>query len=132
MRQFNDVKEKINEHVAKYDDKMKITEFHNRLQRVEFEDASRNIHAAATSNQRSDDISVSLSETNKSFILDRSIPLSMDNSVSTTPKAAKLNFNNSEADGFKNAKFRSRNADTVLSRDSSKEITSGHIDNIIQ
>ena len=37
------MKDKINTHVANYEDKKTMKDFHDNLQRVEYDDASRNI-----------------------------------------------------------------------------------------
>jgi hypothetical protein len=40
---MNDVKEKVDQKVAKYEDYQKMKEYNEKMQRVEYEDISRNI-----------------------------------------------------------------------------------------
>ena len=73
------MKEKINDHVSKFEDKKNMKDYHDNLQRVEYEDASRNIKAIAddlASRTKSLQSSVSLTLEEKASNMPGSMPMS--------------------------------------------------------
>ena len=73
------MKEKINDHVSKFEDKKNMKDFHEKLQRAEYEDASRNIKEVAedmASRTKSNPSSVSLTVEEKASNMPGSMPMS--------------------------------------------------------
>ena len=74
------MKEKINDHVSKFEDKKNMKDYHEKLQRAEYEDATRNIKEVAeelASRTKSNPSSVSLTiEEEKASNMPGSMPMS--------------------------------------------------------